>query len=861
MADKTRRARSARARPGLILAAIGAATLLSSHLAAQAAYRIGPRSDWVQPVAVNVSTPSPSGQVTEGFEMLLIDRQEIVRPFAIERFRHVAYRLLDEGAVQAHSQIEIVFDSSYEQVTLHAATVIRNGRLIDQLRRSRIRVVQRESRLDYQIYDGSLSLVLLLEDVRRGDVVEYSYTRRGTNPVFAGHYMGAVSLEQAVPLQRVHFRLLWPRDRQLFVARHETGLEPSIHDAGPYREYVWDQARVPPKVLDADLPSWYDAFAELQLSDFASWSDVAAWGESLFASPGPVPAALRAPLARLRSASASTPARVLGALRFVQDEVRYLGVEIGVNSHVPYPPATVMKRRFGDCKDKALLLITMLHELGVAARPALVSTEYEAHIRGFHPTATVFDHAIVQATVDGRDYWLDPTALYERGDLPSVSPPFAAALVLDGPRDSLSVIPPPPDPGPLTDVAVSFDLGDVGTPATMRVDTRYRGAVADNQRASMRSTSIDELQHRYEDFYSARYPGIRSEAPPQVHDDESANEIRTIERYSVPDFWHRSRQQEGYVGTFEPLELTHAVPSATASRRTMPLAVTPSHIRYTIEAHIRQGWFITPREETIETPAVRFTYRSRSRGDTLRLAYEYETLADYVAPAAVAEHARKLSQINKLLVFSVTPPSAAAALGDWLKPGELNWPILLAALLATAAAAVFAARVYHAPAPSWPRRPPASRHDPSGLGGWLILVGVGVTVSPVLLGAGFLKTAPSYTASSWARLTTPGAANYHPLLAPILLFELVANLGLIVFAILQVSLFFRRKRMFLAVFVIFAAARVIIPAIDGLLINTIPALANRADAGPTVKWNVAFWALVWVWYVMRSKRVQNTFVN
>ena len=580
MPDKTRRARSARACPGPVLAAIAAATLLAPSLAAQTAYRLGPPADWVRPVAPDLAAPTPSGRVTEGFEMLLLDRQEIVRAPAVERFRHVVYRLLDEGAVQAHSQIELTFDSSYEQLTLHMATVIRNGRPINQLRRDRIRVVQREARLDYQIYDGSLSLVLLLEDVRRGDVVEYSYTRRGSNPVFGGHYMGAVALEEAVPLHRVRFRLLWPRDRRLVVARHATSLEPSLHEAGPYREYVWEQAGVPPKVLDADLPSWYDPFAELQLSDFASWSRVAAWGESLFVAPGPVPAALHAPLAQIRSASASTPGRVLRALRFVQDEVRYLGVEIGVNSHVPYPPA------------------------------------------------------IVQAEVDGRDYWLDPTAMYERGDLPSVSPPFGAALVLDGSRDSVSAIPPPPDPGPLTDVAVFFELGDVGTPATMRVDTRYRGAVADNQRASMRSTSIDELQHRYEDFYSARYPGVRSEVPPEIHDDETANEVRTIERYSVPDFWHLSSQQEGYVGTFDPLELAHAVPAATAARRTMPLAVTPRHIRYTIEARLKQGWFITPREETIETPAVRFTYRSRSRGDTLRLAYEYETLADHVAPRA-----------------------------------------------------------------------------------------------------------------------------------------------------------------------------------------------------------------------------------
>ncbi len=862
MADESQRSQPAHADSlGRVLAAIAAATLLAPVLAAQAAYHIGPPPDWVKPITAAFTAPPPSGQVTEGFEMLLIDRQEIVRAPAIERFRHVVYRLLDEGAVQEHSQIEITFDSSYEQVTLHTATVIRNGRLIDQLRRNRIRVVQRESRLDYQIYDGSLSLVLLLEDVRRGDVVEYSYTRRGTNPVFGRHYMSAVSLQQAVPLQRVYFRLLWPPDSRLFVARHETGLEPSIHDMGPYREYVWDQAGVPPRVLDANLPSWYDPFAQLQLSDFASWSQVAAWGESLFASPGPVPAALGAPLAKIRATSASTPARVLGALRFVQNEVRYLGVEIGVNSHVPYPPATVIRRRFGDCKDKVLLLLTMLHELGVAARPALVSTEYEGHIRDFHPTATLFDHAIVQAVVDGQVYWLDPTALYQRGDLPSIAPPFEAALVLDGSRDSLAAIPPPPDHGPFTDVSVFFELGDVGTPAKMRVETRYRGGVADHQRASMRSTSIDELQRRYEDFYSARYPGLRSEAPPEVNDDETANEVRTTERYSVPDFWHFSRQEDGYVGTFEPLELARAVPSATASRRTMPLAVTPTYIRYTIQAHIKQGWFITPREERIETPAVRFTYGSRSRGDTLRLTYEYRTVAEHVAPAAVADHAEQLSRIDKLLTYTVSPPGERASLADWRKPGELNWPILLAALFATVVAGLLASRVYHAPPLSWPAGPVGSGQGPSGLGGWLILVGIGVTLTPVMLAVGFLKTAPSYTSSTWARLTTPGAAHYDPLMAPILLFELIANISLIVFAVLQASLFFRRKRMFPALFAIFAAARLIIPAFDDLLLKAIPALADRADAQPALKWNLVFWTLIWVLYVMRSKRVHNTFVK
>lgn len=839
----------------------GLSLVLSRGAAAQTAYRTGPPPLWVKPIPVAIAAPPPSGNVTGGFELLLLDRQEAVLAPALERFRHVAYRLLDEAAVQDHSQIEIVFDSSYEHLTLHSVTVTRGARSINQLRPNRIRVVQKESRLDYQIYDGSLSLVVLLEDVRRGDVVEYSYTIQGANPVFAGHYMTVVSLQATVPLHHVSFRLIWPRDRELFVSRHDTSLEPAVQMAGRYREYVWSTANIAPKVLDADLPSWYEPFPEIQLSDFASWSRVAAWGDSLFAAPAPVPPALEASLVAIRSAHRSTAERVLSALRFVQDDVRYLGVEIGVNSHVPFPPATVMERRYGDCKDKALLLITMLRALGVTARPALVSTEYGGHIRDWHATAKIFDHAIVQAEVDGRVYWLDGTALHEGGHLESLAPPFGAALVLGRSVDSLSTIPSPQITEPLTDVSVSLELGDVGSPASMQVETEYRGRVADAARSSMRTSSVEELRRRYTDFYSELYPAIHSEAPPQVSDDQAANLVHTTERYSIPDFWHFSRDQNGYVGTFEPLELARALPSSRAEHRTMPLAVTQrSHIRYTINARLKQGWHIPAEDTTIETSAVHFTYRARAQGEVLTLTYDYSTFADHVAPGAAADHLEKLSRIRKLLVFVVTPPIAAASLATWANPRELNWSVLLAAVFVTAVAVLFAVRLSRAPAPPWPRGPAGTDGTTKGLGGWLILVGIAVSLGPLHALFIILKSAPYYTASSWARLTTPSAPSYHVLWAPTLLFELVSNLTLIVFSALLISLFFRRRRLFPAVFVVFTVARVTIDWLDALLANAIPAVRDRG-VNWSNHWSVLAAGIIWVTYMFRSRRVQNTFVN
>ena len=78
---------------------------------------------------------------------------------------------------------------------------------LDRLRPEQIKVLQRETQLESQIYDGRLSVVLLLEDLRVGDVLEYAYTLRGQNPVLDGLYSGSFDTEWSVPLRRMRFRL------------------------------------------------------------------------------------------------------------------------------------------------------------------------------------------------------------------------------------------------------------------------------------------------------------------------------------------------------------------------------------------------------------------------------------------------------------------------------------------------------------------------------------------------------------------------------------------------------------------------------------------------------------------------------
>src|SRR5262249_46223415 len=105
------------------------------------------------------------------------------------------------------------------------------------------------------------------------------------------------------------------------------------------------------------------------------------------------------------------------ALRFVQDEVRYLGFEEGVMGHMPHDPFLVFQRRFGDCKDKTFLLHFLLHLMGISSTPVLVDISAGKALTEMLPTPFAFNHIILRITIDDVDYWVDPTISLQGGSL------------------------------------------------------------------------------------------------------------------------------------------------------------------------------------------------------------------------------------------------------------------------------------------------------------------------------------------------------------------------------------------------------------------------------------------------------------
>ncbi len=128
---------------------------------------------------------------------------------------------------------------------------------------------------------------------------------------------------------------------------------------------------------------------------FADWRDMGTWYSDLTRGRRDASPELSQKTTALTASAPTTLAKMQAIARFLQHDIRYVGIELGIGGYQPHPAAEVFAHRYGDCKDKATLMSSMLKGIGVDSYYVVINTErgsvtpeMPAHMGGF-------DHAIL----------------------------------------------------------------------------------------------------------------------------------------------------------------------------------------------------------------------------------------------------------------------------------------------------------------------------------------------------------------------------------------------------------------------------------------------------------------------------------
>jgi hypothetical protein len=134
----------------------------------------------------------------------------------------------------------------------------------------------------------------------------------------------------------------------------------------------------------------------------SDWEGVGRWYDGLVADVPRSTEAVRAKARELTAGLSGKREKTAALLAFVRRQVRYVAVEVGVGGYRPSAPGAVLDRRWGDCKDKAFLLIDLLREAGIEAWPVLIRSAESDRVDREFP-APWFNHAIAAVSAEGFD--------------------------------------------------------------------------------------------------------------------------------------------------------------------------------------------------------------------------------------------------------------------------------------------------------------------------------------------------------------------------------------------------------------------------------------------------------------------------
>lgn len=498
-------------------------------------YQVGARPLFVEAVtAPNIQKAQGSAVGDQYYS--LIDRQMSLLDGQKVDYFHYKSKVLTRQALQDASQVYINFNPEYEKLTLHSIRLWRDGHAMELTDKVKLDLMQRERNLEKNMYEGEVTALGVLPGVEVGDEVELEYSTAGSNPILGNLYSGLFSITQAAFVQHYSLRIYTPDRRSLNVVP-PVGVNVVKDVAGGVLRYVVEADKIAPVLSEDSVPPWFNPFKLVQVSEYASWGQVATWARGLFAQSEPLSPLMQKKVDDWKASGLSKEALVPEVLRWVQSDIRYFGIELGVNSHLPSKPSETMARKYGDCKDKTLLMHALLNALDIQSFPVLASLRYQRNTAKMIPSAAVFDHAILKVVLNDKAYWLDATATPQWGTLNKLSfYEYGGVLALTPQASELETI---AYQNGIEDKYVSnydFKIRGYNQPVELTARLITTGNYADYFRKLFQEQSVDEFSKFMQQDLLKMYPDLRETKATEFKEDLANNEVTIVCHYNLNQF-------------------------------------------------------------------------------------------------------------------------------------------------------------------------------------------------------------------------------------------------------------------------------------------------------------------------------------
>ena len=209
-------------------------------------------------------------------------------------------------------------------------------------------------------------------------------------------------VQESVPVLESHYFLQLPAGWEYKINwLNSPEVKPSPGGANQWHWTVTNQKAIRP---EEDMPPVRSVAGRAVLTflpagganvtAFTNWQQMGTWYHNLTLGRTDSSPEIKQKVAALTASSPTEVDKMRAIAQFVQHDIRYVAIELGIGGWQPHPAAQIFTNRYGDCKDKATLMSAMLKEIGIDSYYVVINTN-RGSIGPNSPAHNAFNHAIV----------------------------------------------------------------------------------------------------------------------------------------------------------------------------------------------------------------------------------------------------------------------------------------------------------------------------------------------------------------------------------------------------------------------------------------------------------------------------------
>ncbi len=260
------------------------------------------------------------------------------------------------------------------------------------------------------MYTSSRAFYVQFPRLEAGDVVELRYRIDDVTPrnEFNDYFGEITTLQSDEPTENAEYVVIAPKSRPLYFDAQVPGLTQSSVERGDQRFLRFFSPSVPALDAEPAMPPAQELLGFVHVSTYKTWDDLGRWYYGLIKDQFDLDDETRKLAKNIAGSAKTEREKVEAVYDWVTKNTRYVALEFGIYGYKPRRCVQTVTRGWGDCKDKATVLVTLLKELGIPATLVVVRTQFKGALRSKIPSFAPFDHAI--AYVPSLDLYLDGTA-------------------------------------------------------------------------------------------------------------------------------------------------------------------------------------------------------------------------------------------------------------------------------------------------------------------------------------------------------------------------------------------------------------------------------------------------------------------